>query len=252
VSTPSIGVHLERACTLRVASVPRASDCRSVEAGAKKGSDTRPYGMQEALASALRVVLEQSTLERFSDHDRLVREHDRLRRMLVYQFCVSMELEEVGYVEGEHIPIPRRLPCTLAWNVFYDLFVDHEGPASTTDDLGRTLASLRALQKVCRRQGLPSPSWEQTQGKRHHAFTGEANLPQERLLLHLGLVKADDEDDEWHWEGKWVGQVLTTQGMTVRRVRMLMTATEEGEEEGEEEEEAYTQFPWGVDGDIWR
>ena len=45
-------------------------------------------------------------------------------------------------------------------------------------------------------------------------------LVEEQACLRLGLVEADDEDDEKYWEGKWVGQVLTTQGMTARRVRM--------------------------------
>ena len=75
-------------------------------------------------------------------------------------------------------------------------------------------------------------------------FNGEPNLPQEQMLLHLGLVEPSD-DDPFHWESKWIGHVLCSNGMTVRTLMRLKG-------DYDDDDDAIPFLPWGTDEVIGR
>lgn len=209
--------------------------------------------MSISLQSALNIVLDVQVQKKLD----LLHKRERMNMMNSILTPVNINC---GQIEGEHLPVDRMIPNVENLPEIFgeDYFVfeldDRLNPISCPPPNENVcIEALKRLQSRCRFLNLPIPNWHIGNGIEHCSFTGRPNLPQERLLLHLGFVKESDCESPNAFKNKWLWQVLHAPNLTPRKWGCLFHGVEnssggyELEEFSEDEEDDNSECVWDMD-----
>jgi len=182
--------------------------------------------MSIPLQSALNIVLEVQVQKKL---DLL---HKRERINMMNSILTPLNIN-CGQIEGERIPVDRMIPDVkdlpeiFGENYFVFEVDDRLNPIRCPPPNENVcIEALKRLQSRSRFLNLPIPTWHNGDGIEHCSFTGRINLPQERLLLHLGFVTESNCESPNAFKNKWIWKVLHAPNLTPRKWRTLFHGRE--------------------------